>query len=464
MTLEDGLHYVADKIIHQIAKDKDIAVITHTDADGIIAGSIIAKMLLRKNARFTVKTVSDMNEQTIAEIKDKHDFYIITDLGAGFANKFKETFDDSWVVIDHHQLPDEEMDNDDMLNVWKYGIDGGKEICAGSLCYLLAEHIDTKNKDLSALAVVAAVADRQDQGDKKSLIGLNKDIADTARSLGLLSIDLDLMLVGRETRAIHEALAYTSFPYIEGLTWNPSSCLSLLTNAGINLKDNGRWRVLAELSDEEKRVMLEGITKFVAVTSNATNVIDDLIGYIYTLLKEDNRSMLRDAREFSTLLNASARIGKAGVGISICLGDRNSMLREGEMIVSEYRSRLREYMNTLMADRWRIRDDGKTAFVNGENLIAEDMLGAVSSLLSSSPSMHGRLVIIWTRVKDSYKFSSRKSLQTRSNANLGLIMRECSSKVGGSGGGHAPAAGARIPNDKLQEFLECLKASIDAAD
>lgn len=464
MALEDGLHYIADKIMHAIAKDKEIMVITHADADGIISGSIMAKALMRQNAKFIVRTVSDMNDQVIEEVKDKYDFYIITDLGAGFALKFKEAFGDSWIVIDHHQPPEDEIDNDDVLNVWKYGIDGGKEICAGSLCYLLAEHIDSKNRDQSALAIVAAIADRQDQGDKKSLIGLNKNIAETARSLGLLNIDLGIMLVGRETRAIHEALAYTSFPYIEGLTWNSSSCLSLLTNAGIKLKDNGRWRVLAELSDDEKRQMLESITKFVAVTSNASNIIDDLIGYIYTLLKEDNRSMLRDAREFATLLNACARIGKAGVGISICLGDRNSMLREGESVVMEYRNRLREYMNTLLTDLWRIRDDGKIAFVNGENLIAEDMLGAVSSLLSSSPSMHGRLVIVWTRARDSYKFSSRKSLQTDSNANLGLIMRECSSKVGGSGGGHAPAAGARISIDKLEEFLACLKASIDAAD
>ncbi len=85
------MHYISDKIMHAIAKDKDIVVFTHTDADGIIAGSIIAKMLIRKNARFTIRTVSDMNENTIKVLKDeKRDFYIITDLGAGFANKFNE--------------------------------------------------------------------------------------------------------------------------------------------------------------------------------------------------------------------------------------------------------------------------------------------------------------------------------------------------------------------------------------
>ncbi|MEM2856905.1 MAG: DHH family phosphoesterase [Candidatus Nitrosocaldaceae archaeon] len=450
--------------MHVISKDKSIAVVTHSDADGIISGSIIAKMLARKNARFTVKVVSDMSDKVIEEMRSiNNDFYIITDLGAGFAKRFDDTFNDSWIVLDHHQLPEEEKDNNNVFNIWKYGKDGSKDISAGGLCYLLAEHIDSKNRDLSQLAIVSAIADRQDQGEKRSLVGLNKDIAEVAKSLSLLRIDLDLMLVGRETRALHEALAYTSFPYIEGLTWNVSACYALLTNAGLKLKEDDRWRVLSELNDDEKRSIIDAIAKFVAVTSNASKIIDDLIGYVYTLLKEDNRSMLRDAREFSTLLNACARIGKAGVGIAICLGDRNSMLKEGENVINEYRKRLSSYINTLMQERWRIKDDGKIVTVNGENLLAEDMLGAVSSLLSSSPSMHGRSIIVWTRTKDdTYKFSSRKS--NSSNANLGLIMRDCSSKVGGSGGGHAPAAGARIPNNRLLEFLECLKESIHAAN
>ncbi len=465
MSFYEGLHSIADKIVHRIAQDDNIMVITHADADGIIAGSIIAKMLVRKNARFTLRTVSDINNTLLDSIKGKYDFYIITDLGAGFANDLEKRFKDNWVVLDHHQLPQEEMGNENMFNVWKYNIDGAKEVCAGTLSYLVAEHIDSRNKDLSAIAIVSAIADRQDQGDKRSLISLNKDIADTAKSLGLLKIDLDLMLVGRETRPIHEALAYTSSPYIEGLTWNVSACLSLLTNAGIRLKDDGRWRVLSSLEDNEKRTIIEAIARFIALTPNANSIIDDLIGYIYELTREDNRSMLRDAREFATLLNACARVRYGGVAISICLGDRNSMLKEGERIVSEYRNRLRDYITTLFHERWRVRDDGNTVFVNGENLIAEDMLGAVSSLLSSSSTMKDRIVIVWTRTIDNvYKFSSRRGLQNVSSLNLGIIMRECSTKVGGSGGGHAPAAGARIPSNKLQEFLEYLKASINDTD
>src|SRR5690606_5506978 len=207
--------------------------------------------LKRMGARYSVRAVSDMNPSVIERIKsDNRDFHIITDLGGGWASELRKTFGDKWVIIDHHQIPEEEMLTDDggqILNAWKYGIDGGTQVPAGGMAYMVASTLDRKNRDLSCIAVVSAVGDRQDQGDKKSFVGLNTEILKTAQSLGLVSVDLDIMLTGRETRPIHEALAYTSFPYIDGLTWNREACHTLLKNAGIKLKDHSRWRVLAEL-------------------------------------------------------------------------------------------------------------------------------------------------------------------------------------------------------------------------
>ncbi|MFQ5941123.1 MAG: DHHA1 domain-containing protein [Nitrososphaerales archaeon] len=459
---QEALRSICDNIYDIISADKEIAVITHIDADGITSGSIVTKSLIRKNAKCILRTVSDMNSSTITRLKEEgHEFYIICDLGAGFASEIQQAFGEEYLVIDHHQLPENEMKDIRVFNAWKYGIDGGKEVCAGGMAYMVASTLDRRNKDLSCLAVVAALADRQDQGEKKSLIGLNSEIADTAKSLGLISIDLDLMLMGRETRPLYESLAYTSFPYIEGLTWNADSCLSLLNMAGIKLKDNGRWRVLAELGEDEKGKVLETIAKFVSSTSRSSDVIDDIVGHIFTLPREDNRSMLRDAREFSLLLNACGRIRKAGVGVAICLGDRSSMLKQGESIVAEYRSTLRKYLSAIFSEKWRIIDDGNIVLVNGEGLIAEDMLGAVSSLLSGSPSLYGKMLFVKTRADDgSYKFSSRKCLRCESNTNLGLLMRECSAQFNGSGGGHDAAAGARVVGDKVEEFIACIKKNI----
>ena len=465
-----SLKTFCDRIEFMVENEKEIIIISHLDADGIASASIISSALARVGAKCTVRTVSDITPNILEQMRsENHDFYIITDLGAGMANQFHQALDNRWVVIDHHQIPEEEIsrdDNNQILNAWKYGIDGGKEISAGGMAYMLATTLDRKNKDLSPIAIVSALADRQDHGDKKSLLGLNSEIVKTAESLKLISINLDLLLTGRETRPIHETLAYTAFPYIEGLTWNVEACHALIKNAGIKMRKNGRSRVLSEISQDEKSIILDAIAKFVVNSSKnkEVNVIDNLIGYTYTLVNEDQRSQLRDAREFSTMLNACGRIRKAGIGIGICMGDRNAVLEEGEKIVTKYRTTLRNSISSIFAEKWRMIDNGKSVFINGEGLLAEDMLGAVSSLLSGSPSLGGRLVFVRTLTKDgAYKFSARKSLGSTSTSNLGLIMRYCSELVGGSGGGHSPAAGCRIPPTGLEEFLSAVRNAIQDA-
>jgi single-stranded-DNA-specific exonuclease len=463
--LTDALKHFCEKLRTSVEGGNEVSIITHLDADGIIAGSIMAMALRRMGARYSVRAVSDMNSSVVENMKaDGRDFYVITDLGGGWASNLRKALDNKWVIIDHHEITEEEILTDDeaqILNPWKFGIDGGREVSAGGMAYMVASTLDLKNRDLSAIAVVSAVADRQDQGDKRSFFGLNAEILKTAQSLGLVSVDIDIILAGRETRPPHEALAYTLFHYIDGLTWNSEACYVMLKNAGIKLKDNGgRWRVLAEFSQEEKSAIVEAVAKFVGSSDKRLSeiLLDDLIGYVYTLAREDKRSLLRDAREFSTMLNACGRIGRAGVGIALCMGDRNTALSTGEEIMSTYKMTLRNNISTIFSEKWRLADDGKTTFVNGDGILEEAMLGAVSSLLSRSPSFRGRVLFVRTLTKDgTYKFSSRKCLHCKSQANLGVIMRQCSKALNGAGGGHSAAAGCSIPSSALEDFIAGIK-------
>jgi single-stranded-DNA-specific exonuclease len=463
--LTDALKHFCEKLRTSVEGGNEVSIITHLDADGIIAGSIMAMALRRMGARYSVRAVSDMNSSVVENMKaDGRDFYVITDLGGGWASNLRKALDNKWVIIDHHEITEEEILTDDeaqILNPWKFGIDGGREVSAGGMAYMVASTLDLKNRDLSAIAVVSAVADRQDQGDKRSFFGLNAEILKTAQSLGLVSVDIDIILAGRETRSPHEALAYTLFHYIDGLTWNSEACYVLLKNAGIKLKDNGgRWRVLAEFSQEEKSAIVEAVAKFVGSSDKRLSeiLLDDLIGYVYTLAREDKRSLLRDAREFSTMLNACGRIGRAGVGIALCMGDRNTALSTGEEIMSTYKMTLRNNISTIFSEKWRLADDGKTTFVNGDGILEEAMLGAVSSLLSRSPYFRGRVLFVRTLTKDgTYKFSSRKCLHCKSQANLGVIMRQCSKALNGAGGGHSAAAGCSIPSSALEDFIAGIK-------
>jgi single-stranded-DNA-specific exonuclease len=468
--LTDALKYFCEKLRLTVEGGNEVSIITHLDADGITSGSIMAMALRRMGARYSVRAVSGMNSSLVEKMKgDGRDFYVITDLGAGWASHLRKALRDKWVIIDHHEITEEEKLTDDdgqILNPWKFGIDGGSEVPAGGMAYMVASALDFKNRDLSAIAVVSAVADRQDQGDKKSFFGLNAEILKTAQSLGLVRVDLDIILTGRETLPLHEALACSLFHYIDGLTGNKEACYLLLKNAGIKLKHNGgRWRVLAEFSQEEKSAIVEAVAKFVAADSDkkiSDILVQELIGYVYTLAREDKRSQLRDAREFSTMLNACGRIGRAGVGISICMGDRNTALSAGEELMSTYKMTLRNNISTIFSEKWRLADDGKTIIVNGDGILEEDMLGAVSTMLSGSPSLQGRLLFVRTLTKNgTYKFSSRKCLDCKSQANLGVLMRQCSNALNGAGGGHSAAAGCSIPSSALEEFIAGIKEEIN---
>ena len=459
--LDESLSQFSDKISDCIRSKKSISVTTHIDCDGLTSGSIITKALIRAGANCTVSTAKEFNSELISKLQnDSRDFHVITDLGGGFGSELNEKLGENWFVLDHHEISDQEMENPRVINAWKFGIDGGVEVCAGGMAYLAARALDEKNTDLSAIAVVSALGDRQDQGEKKSFTGKNSEIAQTAKDLGLVEIDLDLLLVGRETRPLPDALAFTSQPFIEGLTWNRDACLSLLNSSGIQLKEGGRWRVPADLSEDEKRAVIEAITKFTS-GKNATEIMEELIGYTYTFPREDRRGFLRDGREFSTMLNSCGRISKAGVGIAVCMGDRNKMFQEGEKILTEYRSMIRDYMKILANERWRMSEGEVCVMVNGEGVVPETMTGTISSLIAGSPKNSGKIVILRTNAEEgTIKFSSRKSFSCKYDINLSDLMKTGAEKFDGVGGGHAAAAGAKITKDKLDGFLDYLEANV----
>jgi len=458
---EESLSLFKDKISDCIKSQKSISITTHIDCDGLTSGSIIAKALIREGAKCTLRTSKEFSKNIVESFKtDSRDFHIVTDLGGGFAKDLNQTLGDDWIVLDHHQISEEEKDNQNVINAWKYGIDGGSEICAGGMAYLAAMALDEKNSDLSEIAVVSALGDRQDQGDRKSFTGKNFEIASTAKELGLVEMDLDLLLVGRETRPLAEAIAFTSQPFIEGLTWNKETCLSILKSSGIKLKEEGRWRVPAELNEEEKKLVIKTITDF-SPDKNTTEVMSELIGYTYTFPKEDKRSFLRDGREYSTMLNSCGRINRSGVGMAICMGDRNQVLTEGEGILTDYRKKIKEYMNILSNERWRISENENCIMVNGEDIVPETMTGTISSLIAGSPKNVGKIVILRTRGEaNTIKFSSRKSFGCKSKINLSELMRTGAEKFDGIGGGHNAAAGAKITKDKLDEFLKYLELNV----
>ena len=170
--LQESLSNFSDRISDAIKTRKNILVTTHIDCDGITSGSIMSKALIRHGAKCTVRTTNEFSEKLVEKMENEtRDLHVITDLGGGFGSLLDKRLSDNWIVLDHHEISEDEKDNERVINAWKFDMDGGVEICAGGMAYLAAKSLDDQNEDLSRVAVVSALGDRQDQGDRKSFTG-----------------------------------------------------------------------------------------------------------------------------------------------------------------------------------------------------------------------------------------------------------------------------------------------------
>jgi len=433
---------------------KRILIVTHIDADGLCSGSTVFAALMRKGANATLRTVPDLDPRTIDELKAQNfDFCIFTDLGSTLVKEIEAGFQERYLILDHHQIPEKDVENPSVVNAWGYGFDGGSEACSSAMAYFFASAIDPTNDDLSPLAVVGALADRQDAGPGRSLTGLNRAAVEDARARGLLTVAKDLMFTGRETRPIHEAIALTSTPFLKGLTGSKDAVLAALHQSGLTLKDGGTWRTISSLSPDEKMKLTEVIASTLGPDGDATETIASLVGETYTFEFEDSFTPLRDAREFGTLLNACGRMGAAGTGISICLGDRSEALKAAMRTLTDYRSGINKALEALTSDPSRLEQHGVVVLVRAEGVVDEKLLGPVISILTSSPEFKDKVIIGSAESRGSdLKISSRVGDAFAGKVNLGAIMREAAEAVDGVGGGHAMAAGAKIPSSKAESF------------
>jgi single-stranded-DNA-specific exonuclease len=466
--LDDDLKSISDKIRDLIRKDCKFLILSSLSADGIAAGSIVFQTLERLNAKCVLRSAPSITDSLSVgnSFSDDYDLCFLIDFEHEPVEKLDRSLKNEWILIRHLSkeiAPESDAaDSLRVLNTNKYELNGWSEINSGGICYLLSIALDTKNSDLSVLAVLSSLGEKQDLGEGRSLLGINAEIAKVAESQGLIRSQRDdLMMVGREGRPIHEAIALTRFPYIDGLTWNLQRARSIVENSGVKLKEDGKWRVLADLQDQEKWSLYDGIAKFVATNSGAEGLpLEGVRGINYTLLTEDRGTPLRDAREYSDLLGICARAQKSGVAISVCLGDRFKMLAKAEESVGRYLDDQRQSISTVFREKWRIWTDRDIVFMNGEGAVAEHALEDILALLESSPQFLQKILIGRTIThRGTYKYCCRMHDLPKHKVMASAII-DCfnvSNALPLSYGPYMPSC--EVPPSDLESFVSCLKAA-----
>ncbi|MEM2273486.1 MAG: DHH family phosphoesterase [Candidatus Bathyarchaeia archaeon] len=453
----------SEEILKSIGKGIRIFLISHLDADGISAAGILGKALLRSGAIFSIRIERWMEEKVAEEVSlyaKEGILPIFSDMGSGYLDILGAKLEKKRIIIlDHHQPIGKAKENFLHVNPHLFGIDGAREISSAGISYLVAKLMDKKNIDLAHLAVVGALGDLQDKYEGKSLGGLNNIIVKDSIEAGFLNVETDILLFGRETRPLHKALAYLTNPYIPGISGEEDKCLAFLSSININLKKDDRWRALRDLSQEEKRKLFSALHDYLISKGFKSDIAMNLIGAVYTLVREEPWTPLRDAREFALLLNATGRMDVPGLGVAICMGDRGKSYEEALRTLDEYRQMVSKYLAWLNENPDRIEEWEYIYVLHGEKDIDEKTISTISTIVSASLPNPNKPLVAYSYMprEKTIKISARATDSlVRIGINLGEIVRIAAENCSGIGGGHDIAAGAQVPYERKMEFLKCV--------
>ncbi|MEM2925457.1 MAG: DHH family phosphoesterase [Halobacteria archaeon] len=442
----------------EIKKHRSALIVSHIDADGLASAAIIIRALERIGIDFSHKIVKKLDDKTLEGIADQNpELVIFTDLGSGVQTKIAMHKLPA-IVIDHHQPTGEGIVHH--LNPHIYGYSGSIELSGAGASYLVARNICSCN-DLIPLAIVGAVGDLQDNRENK-LIGINRYILEEGSKLGIVAFERDLKLFGRQTRPLHKLLEYSSDPFIPSLSGNEEACLAFLLRLGINLK-NEEWRRWIDLSKQEKQLIVSKLLQHCLENGISPRNIQRLIGEVYTFLKEPVGTEVRDASEFATLLNATARYDFTEVGLAVCLGDRGLAFAYARNLLHQHRKNLVEGLK-FVREKGIVTLENLQYFHAGSS-IRETIVGIIAGMSIiggvSTNSTRSLPIIAFAQAEDGVKVSARGSQElVQRGLNLATALSEAASIVGGVGGGHDIAAGATIPFNSEEEFLRILDEKI----
>jgi single-stranded-DNA-specific exonuclease len=440
-------------------RDADrVLLASHIDADGLTSAAIAATALERADIPVAVVFKDQLDDDEIASLAAREERVVLfTDFGSGQLSAIaahEAAGDFVPIVADHHQPADADIEYH--LNPLLVGIDGAGELSGAGTAYTLARALEgaaVDNRDLAALAVVGAVGDMQavDGG----LVGANAAIAEEGAAAGVLAEQTDLAMYGTQTRPLPKLLEYASDVTIPGITSDHRGATRFLEDLDVDLRADETWRCWVDLDDDERQTVASALVQHAIRRGVPAEAVDDLVGTSYTLLEEAPGTELRDASEFSTLLNATARYDRADVGLAVCLGDRGAAVERAQEL-------LRTHRRNLSTGLEYIREQGVTEaehlqWVDAGATIRETIVGIVAGMALGTEGVDtGRPILAFAEKSEAAtKVSARGTTRlVRQGLDLSAVMQAAAAAVDGEGGGHDVAAGATIPAGREADFVD----------
>ena len=266
----------------------------------------------------------------------------------------------------------------------------------------------------------------------------------------------DISIYGRQTRPLFVALSYFGDVNLP-ITNNKTEAILLLNKLGIEKKNGKNQRSLCDLTAEEKGKLFSELVRMLSkeVPAKYIKHVPKLVSAeSYDFLNEEKYTPLRDASEFSTVVNACSRNKRADVALKILKGNRNTAMDEMEILSKEHRRYLALKIELIENEDMIVPMENLQYFEG--NGIKSEVIGTIAGMILSYGDWK-KPILGFTQISDEnsgIKVSLRCSrLLAYDGIHFGHIIRKVAEKVGGSGGGHSVACGAYIPSNSKEEFL-----------
>lgn len=413
-------------------------VIYHYDGDGIGAASALVRALRRLGYGFQATALKGVERARIDELlRATPGPVIVTDVGAAWPEAYT-THRSPVIVLDHHTYPGHPTPpatpaHVAFVNPIDWGTDGMTEMCASTLAWLFTIFLDPKNWDNVPWALSGAIHDRQHVGGFKGLNGL---LVREAIRRQLLAERKELSLRGATVAA---GVSASIDPYFIGLSGRPDAASEFVRRLGISPD-----RTLEALEPTERERLAAALAARLTQQGTRPEFCERVLTERWSF-----PGGTTDAEELSQLQNAAGRAEEPGVGVELAFGDPAAGRR--------CRDFWTQWQSGVLRGLRRLEDEGPHQLTAIQWFQSPDLTlaGTQAGLAITYFLNPFKPVFVLSQSGGPTRVSSRGTTWLVGRGlDLSLACREAAGKVGGEGGGHPVAAGATIPTDREQEFLQ----------
>jgi len=408
-----------------------VRIFCHYDPDGTTSASILARALMRRGKRIHATMAHALDGTSAARLQEEsNELLVVSDMGSGQLDLL-ESLPYPVVVLDHHK-PIRDSEKIAHVNPHFFGVDGAREMCGSTTTWLFALVLDERNWDLAGPAMAGAIGDKQALG---GFVGVNAALFDEAKDRKVVVPERRLAL---RDLPIGKALALSIEPYFRGLSGRPDAAAGFLRALGLDPEASVR-----DLDAGGRRKLTSILAARLVEQHAAPEALDVLVADRYWV--EPDQMYAHDLEAY---VNSCDRLGREGLGMAVCLGDREALSR-AEKLLDEYTSKVLGYLVSLESKGLFPKKHIQFFYCDDASLAGVVAGTGMLFFLDQTRPTLGLSVLDGVT-----KVSARGTrAHIAAGVDLAVALREAASEVSGNGGGHNIASGATIPKGKEDRFL-----------